>query len=408
MAQQVGSTSGTAPAARETEVTPGGESGMTEAGRPEGRRGQAGARRPRRRGRPGRRPTADRRPGQSGPRRGWLRRTPPAAAVPAALGRRAWWRPGPTSTWPRTTRWSATCSARPARWTSPGWSSQSPALAALRAGRRGPGRPAHLLGHPDRPAQPRAAPVRARLLGRRPAAAQLAGRLRRPGHAGRPAGPPAAGRSPAAGADRAGAEGRAAHPAAVPAEEPARPAELARGRLLPPGPHRRRRLLRLHPAAGRPGHVRGRRRHRQGRSGRAGHGQHARAAAGRGAAAHLARRGPRPRQRHALRGHPGAHVRHLPGAGARPGQRPGGFRQRRPRRPVCAHPKRRGRTARPRHAAGADARHGLRGEDASSSSRATAPCCTATGWPRRTRRTGRCSASRGCRRWSARVPRARP
>ena len=64
--------------------------------------------------------------------------------------------------------------------------------------------------------------------------------------------------------------------------------------------------------------------------------------------------------------------------------------------------------ARPRHAAGADAGHGLRGDDASSSSRATARCCTATAWPRRTRRTGRCSASRGSRRWSARDRRARP
>ena len=36
MAQQVGSTSGTAPAARETEVTPGGESGVTEADWPGG------------------------------------------------------------------------------------------------------------------------------------------------------------------------------------------------------------------------------------------------------------------------------------------------------------------------------------------------------------------------------------
>ena len=84
-------------------------------------------------------------------------------------------------------------------------------------------------------------------------------------------------------------------------EEPARPAQLARGRVLPPGPDRRRRLLRLHPPAGRPGHVRGRRRHRQGHPGRAGHGEHARAAAGRGTPAHLARQGSRPRQRHALR-----------------------------------------------------------------------------------------------------------
>ena len=44
-----------------------------------------------------------------------------------------------------------------------------------------------------------------------------------------------------------------------------------------------------------------------------------------------------PRQRPALRGHPGTHVRHLPGPGAGPGQRRGGVRQRRPRRALRAH-----------------------------------------------------------------------
>jgi serine phosphatase RsbU (regulator of sigma subunit) len=47
-------------------------------------------------------------------------------------------------------------------------------------------------------------------------------------------------------------------------------------------------------------------------------------------------------------------------------------------------------------------------ERASSSSPVTARCCTATGWPRRTRPTGRCSASRGSRSWSVRDPRGRP
>ena len=89
MTQQVGSTSGTAPAARETEaretearetaVAPGGESGMTEVGWPGGT-GEAsqmvdGL-------------TDGQTTGQGGIRagrvRGWLRRTPPAAVVPTA------------------------------------------------------------------------------------------------------------------------------------------------------------------------------------------------------------------------------------------------------------------------------------------------------------------------------------
>ena len=66
MTQQVGSTSGTAPAARETDVLPGGESGMVdEVALADGQTaGQGGIR--------------------AGRVRGWLRRTPPAAAVPAA------------------------------------------------------------------------------------------------------------------------------------------------------------------------------------------------------------------------------------------------------------------------------------------------------------------------------------
>ena len=51
-----------------------------------------------------------------------------------------------------------------------------------------------------------------------------------------------------------------------------RPARLARLRVLPPRARGRRRLLRLHRAAGRPDRPRDRRRHRQGRPGRDGHG----------------------------------------------------------------------------------------------------------------------------------------
>src|SRR5260370_28814003 len=67
MAQQVGSTSGTAPAAREAETTPGGAPGMTEAdGRENGTKvGQE----------------SDIKAGRV---RGWLRRTPPATAVATA------------------------------------------------------------------------------------------------------------------------------------------------------------------------------------------------------------------------------------------------------------------------------------------------------------------------------------
>src|SRR6202012_4300631 len=130
-----------------------------------------------------------------------------------------------------------------------------------------------------------------------------------------PRAPPAAGGAPPARAERAGAEDRPDHPAAVPAQGAARPAQLACGRLLPAGPHGGRGLLRLHPAARRAGHVRGRGRERQGHPGCAGHCEHARASPRRRAPAHLAGQGPRPRQRHAVRGHPGAHVRHLPGPG---------------------------------------------------------------------------------------------
>jgi serine phosphatase RsbU (regulator of sigma subunit) len=98
MAQQVGSTSGTAPAARKTEVTPGGESGVAGAGWLEGT-GEAGQ------------PTDERTAladgevaladgttdgevaladgttvgqGKAGRVRGWLRRTPAVAVVPTA------------------------------------------------------------------------------------------------------------------------------------------------------------------------------------------------------------------------------------------------------------------------------------------------------------------------------------
>ena len=60
-------------------------------------------------------------------------------------------------------------------------------------------------------------------------------------------------------------------------------------------------------------------------------------AARRRAAADRPRRGARARERPALRGHPGAYVRHLPGAGAGPAERQGRVRQRRSRRAIRAH-----------------------------------------------------------------------
>ena len=81
MAQQVGSTSGTAPAARETELAPGGASGTTEADpRQNGWAGQ---------GETGQDQVSNGQAGQesdikAGRVRGWLRRTPPAAAVTTA------------------------------------------------------------------------------------------------------------------------------------------------------------------------------------------------------------------------------------------------------------------------------------------------------------------------------------
>jgi serine phosphatase RsbU (regulator of sigma subunit) len=90
MAQQVGSTSGTAPAARETEVMPGGESGVTEAGWPGGAGeagqavgGEAGQSVGGEAGQSANGQTAGQ--ARAGRVRGWLRRTPSAAAVPGVV-----------------------------------------------------------------------------------------------------------------------------------------------------------------------------------------------------------------------------------------------------------------------------------------------------------------------------------
>ena len=140
-------------------------------------------------------------------------------------------------------------------------------------------------------------------------------RVRRAGDAGRPAGAAAARSRPATwSASSRSCGSRSSIQQQFLPSEPAGPAGLARRRVLPAGPHDRRRLLRLRRAARRPGDVHRRRRHRQGRAGRAGDGEHARAAA----------RG-RPRMSSPgavlarvndllMRRHPGAHVRHLPGA----------------------------------------------------------------------------------------------
>ena len=95
----------------------------------------------------------------------------------------------------------------------------------------------------------------------------------------------------------AGAQGRAAHPAAVPAARAAEPARVADRGLLRPGACGRRRLLRLHRPRRGPHRRRRRRRDRQGRPGGAGHGPNPLDPAGRGAAPGRARQGPRPRQR---------------------------------------------------------------------------------------------------------------
>ena len=95
MAQQVGSTSGTAPTARETEAAPGGASGVTEAGwlGPDGPLGQADGQTADGQTADGQTADGQTADGQTpdgqgerdikaGRVRGWLRRTPPAAAVP--------------------------------------------------------------------------------------------------------------------------------------------------------------------------------------------------------------------------------------------------------------------------------------------------------------------------------------
>ena len=186
-------------------------------------------------------------------------------------------------------------------------------------------------GRADRRPVPRPAPVRAGVLLRRPPP---------PGQPRRPGRPRAAG-----GSARAAAEGRGRHPRAVrgrarggpadPAELPAQAAARAHRvggrRPLPARPRGRRRLLRRHPAPGRPGRLRHRRRHRQGRPGRAGDGRDPQRAARLGAAAGGAGRGAGAGERAPLPGHAGEDVRHLPLRRARAGDRTVPVRQRRPR-----------------------------------------------------------------------------
>ena len=143
------------------------------------------------------------------------------------------------------------------------------------AGRRGQARrAAGEPGRADRRAQPRAAPVRAGVLHRRPPAA---------GQPGRPGRARAAGRASSCASSRPRPRtrerfeqelevARLIQQNFLPKELPELPGWQVAA-LLPPGPRGRRRLLRRHPAAGRPGRLRDRRRHRQGRPGRAGDGR---------------------------------------------------------------------------------------------------------------------------------------
>ena len=207
----------------ETEPTPGGASGMTEADpRQNGTKAGRGAR-------PARvpRPAGTQAGGDAAAGAGRRHQGQPcprlAAPQPPARhhGHRdaGTERPGGRArTRPGLERPSGRLSAqRGQRGGHHGPSARVAGAASAQASRRRPGGPADLLGQPGGDAQPRAAAVGTRLLHRRPAAAQLPGGLRGPGHARRPAGQAAAGRSQAAGADRAGAEDRADHPAAVPA-----------------------------------------------------------------------------------------------------------------------------------------------------------------------------------------------
>ena len=117
---------------------------------------------------------------------------------------------------------------------------------------------------------------------------------------------------------RAGARGRPADPAALPAQGASRAARLADRGLLPARPRGGRRLLRRDPAAGRARRLRHRGRDRQGRPGRARHVRHAQRAARLGPAADRARAGARARQRASVPRHAGEDVRHLPLRRARP------------------------------------------------------------------------------------------
>ena len=173
----------------------------------------------------------------------------------------------------------------------------SPALAEMRGGGHHAGRPARDERRADRPAERRAAPLRPGLLARRPAPARDARRAGGAGRSRRPARPRAGDRDSRPRPARAGAPGRAADSAELPAEAAARARRLAGGGVLPAGPHGRRRLLRLHRAARRAHRARDRRRDRQGHPGRDGDGGDEERAARQRPAAARARLGARARQR---------------------------------------------------------------------------------------------------------------
>ena len=264
-------------------------------------------------------------------------------------------------------------------------------------------RPARQPGRADRRAQPRPAPLGAGLLLRRPQAARQPRRPGGAGAAGRPARARAGGGGRHAPALRAGARGRPADPAELPAQGASRPARLADRGLLPPRARGGRRLLRRDPAARRTRRLRRRRRDRQGRARRARDVRHPQRAARLGPAPDRARRGARARQRAPLPRHAGEDVRDLPLRRARPGHRAPALRERGPRPALREDRRRRRRAARTRHAARPDAGHVLRGEGDHASARATASCCTPTVSSRPTTPSATCSALRGSRRpWPGR------
>ena len=133
--------------------------------------------------------------------------------------------------------------------------------------RRQAGRAARQPGRAHRRAQPRAAPVRAGVLHRRPPAARRACRRRRrpPLRVGQLVREQEAEARTRERFEQELEVARLIQQHFLPRRAP-RPARLAGRGVLPAGPRGRRRLLRLHPAARRPGRLRRRRRDRQGRA----------------------------------------------------------------------------------------------------------------------------------------------